>query len=631
MHYQILRKKTLHSGNLLPSGGCWMCGIFGYIGTKDPLQICLAGLEQLEYRGYDSTGMAGVVKGRLASCKKMGKLSNLKRELRLENLELVIGHTRWATHGRVNDENAHPHFDSHQSIAVVHNGIIENYDLLRLELRAEGIEFTSETDTEVVAQLISKHYRGDLLSAVQQTIPKLKGIYALAIIHKDHPDTIIAAAHECPLAVGVNEERTETIISSDPNAFSGATLDVLFLRNHEIAHIQKGKVDVYDMVAQKIWKKTERLQGESQALSKDGFEHFMLKEIYEQPITIQKAFFGRFNDELAKVEFESFNFTPEELASYKQVWILGCGTSAHAGSIACTYLEDLAKLPSTCEIASEARYRTPLLTPDTLVLAISQSGETADTLAAVREVKARGCKVLGLCNVKNSTLTREADGCIYQKAGPEISVCSTKALTSQIAVLALFALYMAELRGMPKEQIRSFYSELKKIPGHVQQVIERAPELEKLAQKYAHYDNFFFMGRRYMYTTSLEAALKLKEISYVNANGYPAGELKHGPIALLSTSFPVVAFCSNKKTEEKIASNLMEVKARGAPVLAFAPEGMKGISSIVDDLFFLPRTIDELSPFASTVAGQLLAYYIAKKRGCDIDQPRNLAKSVTVE
>lgn len=592
-----------------------MCGIFGYIGEKDPLKTCLAGLEQLEYRGYDSTGIAGIENGEIAFCKEVGKLSNLKQKLTLQSLKLAIGHTRWATHGKVTTQNAHPHVDAQQCLAVVHNGIIENCDALREALQADGVPFASETDTEVIAQLIAKSYGGDLVRAVQQTLSLLKGHFAIALIHKNHPDLIVAAARECPLSIGTDDSGTESIISSDPNAFLGSPLNIVFLRNDEIAKVQKGKIEVFDANLRPIFKKPERLDGAFKAPSKEGFEHFMLKEIYEQPSTIQKAFLGRVENN--QIFFEGLS---PEFNSAKAIWFVGCGTSAHAGLIGSLFLEEIAHIPSRCEIASEARYR--IIPQETLVVAISQSGETADTISAVRNIKARGHKVLGICNVKNSTLTREADGCIFLKAGPEMSVCSTKAFTSQIAVLYLLALHFGK-----KGDVQA----LKKIPGDVQQVIDQAPLIQKIAKRYSRFNNFFFMGRRYMYPTCMEAALKLKEISYVNANGYPAGELKHGPIALIDSTFPVIAFCANHQTEEKIVSNLQEVKARGAPILALAPDSLKGIEKIADDVIWLPSTIDALAPFASTVAGQLLAYFIAKERGCEIDQPRNLAKSVTVE
>jgi len=604
-----------------------MCGVFGYVGKEDPLSVCLAGLEQLEYRGYDSTGIGGICKGEIVFCKKAGKLSLLKQGLDLPPLEIAIAHTRWATHGRVNDQNAHPHLDGSGAIAVVHNGIIENYDALREDLRKEGARFSSETDTEVIAHLISKHYQGDLVEALHKAIAWLKGIFALVVIHKNHPHELYAAARACPLSVGFNDERNEAMVSSDPNAFQRPRLNVLFLQSNEIARVSSSRIDVYDQRLKKISKKTERLEGNFQPPAKGGFEHYMIKEIYEQPITIQKSLFGRCNGE---VQFEEL--PPYFLNKIKQVWFLGCGTSANAGRIAALLFEEIARIPAQCEIASEARYRTPLLTPETLVVAISQSGETADTLAAMREAKKYGCKTLAICNVKSSTLMRESDAGILLNAGPEISVCSTKAFTSQLAVLTLLTLYFAQLKKqISPKQLHSFLEHLRAIPAQIQQILDTASDLQKLAKKYADYEHFFFMGRRYMFPTACEAALKLKEISYVNANGYPAGELKHGPIALLNPRFPVVAFCANQQTEEKISSNLMEVKARGAPVLAIASEPQENIGSIADDLFRVPHTIDELSPFASVVAGQLLAYYIAKERGCDIDQPRNLAKSVTVE
>ncbi|HSX11297.1 MAG TPA: glutamine--fructose-6-phosphate transaminase (isomerizing) [Chlamydiales bacterium] len=591
-----------------------MCGVFGYIGDEDPLNICVAALEQLEYRGYDSTGIAGLSSGQITIYKEAGKLANLKLKLQPKTFALAIGHTRWATHGKVNNQNAHPHFDAEEQIAIVHNGIIENYDELKEKLQSEGVSFHSETDTEVVVQLVAKHYKGDLVEAVRNTLPLLKGQFAFAFIHKNHPDLIVATARECPLSIGFDDPRSQSIISSDPNAFLGVTLNVLFLRNDEIAKVQKGKVEISDRDRKIVARKTERLEGRNKAPSKEGFAHFLLKEIFEQPATIQKAILGRMDEDA--VQFESLS---EEFRKAKRVWFIGCGTSANAGMIGTLFLEDLAHIPAHTEIASEARYR--IIPEGTLVVAISQSGETADTISAVREIRGRGHKVLGICNVANSTLTRETDGCIFLKAGPEVSVCSSKAFTSQIAVLYLFALYMAK-KSDP---------ELKKIPAQVQQVLDQAPEIQKMAQKYSRYNDFFFMGRRYMYPTCMEAALKLKEISYVNANGYPAGELKHGPIALIDSNFPVIAFCANHKTQDKILSNLQEVKARGAPILALAPENLKAAASIAHDVIWLPPASDELSPFASTVAGQLLAYYIALARGCDIDQPRNLAKSVTVE
>lgn len=604
-----------------------MCGIFGYIGKKDPLKACLSGLKQLEYRGYDSAGVAGIIRGKLVSYKQPGKISLLMQKISLEDLELAIGHTRWATHGKVTEENAHPHLDAKGHMALVHNGIIENYSSLREDLKKQGVVFSSETDSEVIVQLISSLYQGDLCKAVQKALPLLKGAFAIALIHKNHPDQIVAAARESPLAVGFDDGKTESVVSSDPGAFLGNTFNVLFLQNDEIASIQKGLIEIFDPELCPVTKSIERFETDHKTPSKEGFDHFMLKEIYEQPSTIQKAMAGRLG-----LDFESFGFSFEEIKSFRNIWILACGTSAHAGSLGAMYFEDLAKLPASCEIASEARYRDLILGPDTLVIGISQSGETADTLAAIREAKKQGCKILGLCNSEHSTLTRESNGSIFLKAGPEISVCSTKAFSSQLTVLYLLALYFARIRGqISSDQAEKHLLELEKVPNQIQEVLSQANLLQALAKKYAGYQDFFFIGRRYMFRAAQEAALKLKEIAYVNANGYPAGELKHGHLALIDENHPVVAFCSNQKTQEKILSNLMEIKARGGPILAFAPKNLSEVSSIADDVFWLPPTTDELASFPSTIAGQLLAYFIAKEKGCDIDQPRNLAKSVTVE
>ena len=610
-----------------------MCGIFGYIGLKDPIKICINGLKQLEYRGYDSAGIVGISDGKIKFCKEAGKIVNLEKKIIAKNLHLdfAIGHTRWATHGKPTDQNAHPHFDEKATLAVVHNGIIENYDVLREQLRSDGITFTTETDTEVIAQLIAKFYTGDILVAVQKSLHLLKGSFAIALIHRDHPNQIITAARENPVSIAYDDDHSESIVSSDPNAFLSSTKNVMFLRNDEIANIEAHQVRVYDADLHLLNKKIERLESNFQAPTKAGFEHFMLKEIHEQSCTIQKALLGRINEEKASIEFENFRISDEYLLSVRNIWLLGCGTSAYAGWIGTLFFEDFAHLSASVEIASEARYRSPQLSKDTLVIAISQSGETADTIAAMREAKHKGCKILGICNVVNSTLSREADSTIFLKAGPEICVCSTKAFSSQVAVLALLALHLARLKGLNETEMLRYITELKKISGSVQQVLENAGLIQTIAQKYAHYEDFFFMGRRYMVPACLEAALKLKEISYVHANGYHAGEIKHGPIALINENFPVVAFCANEQTYEKIISNLMEVKARSAPILAFAPLGCDKVASIADDVFWLPPTIDPFAPFASVIAGQLLAYYIAKERKCDIDQPRNLAKSVTVE
>ncbi|MBS0652855.1 MAG: glutamine--fructose-6-phosphate transaminase (isomerizing) [Verrucomicrobia bacterium] len=610
-----------------------MCGIFGYIGPRDPAHICITGLKHLEYRGYDSAGIAGIKQGEMFSCKEVGKLFALETALQKTsvNLDLAIAHTRWATHGKPTVENAHPHFDQQQAIAVVHNGIIENHFALREMLQTEGKQFYSDTDTEVIAQLVSHYYTGDLLSAVQQALGQLRGFWGIAVIHKDHPNQIIAAARENPIAIGYNPTRLEAFVSSDANAFGEKDLDVMFLRNDEIAVITPDKVEVFDHSATIVQKTTEKLGHESFSISKNGFDHFMLKEIFEQPQTIQQAFHNRFIPDFGTAEFENLTLTPSDLLGVRRILILACGTSWHAGLIAASLLEDKARIPTQAEIASEFRYKNPIISENTLVIAISQSGETLDTVAAVREVKSKGAKVLAICNVRNSTLTREADCTLFLRAGPEISVCSTKAFTSQLTVLSLFTLLMARLRHMSKEEGQAFIHEIQSLPPKIEQVLYQKETIHALAKKYAPYERFFFLGRHYMHTTSLEAALKLKEISYINAQGYPAGEMKHGPIALIDPSLAVIGMCGNKHTYEKIVSNLMEVKARGAPILALAPIGSPDIESIATDVLWMPNVCDELASIPYAVASQLMAYYIALERGTDIDQPRNLAKSVTVE
>lgn len=610
-----------------------MCGIFGYIGPRNPAHICMTGLKHLEYRGYDSAGIAGVKRGEMFSCKEVGKLNVLESALQQTSVELdlAIAHTRWATHGKPTLENAHPHFDEDQSIAVVHNGIIENHFDLREMLEREGKQFYSDTDSEVIAQLVSHHYRGNLLDAVQKALSLLRGFWGIAVIHKNHPNQIIAAARENPIAIGYHPVRLEAFVSSDANAFGEKDLDVMFLRNDEVAVITSEKVQVFDQSATPVEKTTEKLGTEAVTISKNGFDHFMLKEIFEQPQTIQQAFHNRFISDYGTVEFESLTLTSSDLLAVSRILILACGTSWHAGLIAASLLEEKARIPTQAEIASEFRYKNPIISENTLVIAISQSGETLDTIAAVREVKSKGAKVLGICNVRNSTLTREADCTLFLRAGPEISVCSTKVFTSQLTVLSLFTLMMARLRHMSKEEGQTFIQEIQALPSMVEEVLQQKQEIHRLAKKYASYERFFFLGRHYMHATSLEAALKLKEISYINAQGYPAGEMKHGPIALIDPSLAVIGMCGNHHTYEKMVSNLMEVKARGAPILALAPTGASDIESVATDVLRLPRACDELASIPYTVATQLLAYYIALEKGTDIDQPRNLAKSVTVE
>jgi len=608
-----------------------MCGIFGYVGPQDSVKLCLEGLKKLEYRGYDSSGIAGVREGEIFHCKELGKIAAMEAVIVKDQLalDLAIAHTRWATHGKPCVGNAHPHLDTDQSIAVVHNGIIENHDSLRDMLMEKGVSFVSETDTEVIAHLIADFYNGDLLQSVQQAIPLLQGSFAIAVVHRDCPEHMIAVACESPLAIGIGDN--EAFLASDSKAFASYTSEVIFLADKEVAVIKANGIEIFDAAMAPVQKKSERIDHQIEDVSKGKFEHYTLKEIFEQPQTIRNAMLARFTEESGSAVLEDLHFDVDELLAVERILILACGTSWHAGYIASYMLEDQARIPTQVEISSEFRYKNPIVLDGTLVIAISQSGETADTLAAVRELKNKGAHIIGVCNVQGSSLAREADSCLFLRAGPEIGVCSTKAFTSQLVVLSLFTLMMARMRHMSKSDGLAFIEALKVLPEQVQAVLDKADQIQKIAKKYAQFENFFFLGRHYMYPSSLEGALKLKEISYINANGYPAGEMKHGPIALINEQCPTVALCANKITYDKLLSNLREVKARSGAIIAIAEEGSKGVDQIADDVIYVPETIDELASIPSSVATQLLAYYIAKERGTDIDQPRNLAKSVTVE
>lgn len=614
-----------------------MCGIYGHIkkGSKaNSAKVCIDGLKKLEYRGYDSAGIAGIHEGKIVSCKTVGKVVVLDRAINAVKLELsvAIAHTRWATHGKITETNAHPHFDESRSIALVHNGIIENYQKLKNDLKKSGVDFVSETDTEVISQLISFHYKNDISKAIQKTLPLLEGSFAIAFIHKDHPDKIIASSRGCPLAIGICHESQDIFLSSDSNAFTSSKLDVFYLQDDEYAIISENLIEVYNLAGIKLVKQIETLSLENASISKEGFEHFLLKEIHEQPLSVSKALENRLDFVNATANFSELSLTDEELKKTDRILILACGSSFHAGCIAKQVFEAYAKTPTEVEIASEFRYKEPLIGKNTLVIAISQSGETADTLAAVKETKKSNCPVIALCNVKRSSLSRIATSTLWLNAGPEISVCSTKAFTSQLTLLILLALKIARLKTLSPEEGEKFLLEIEKLPGQITEILSKSSEIEKIAKKYRGYKDFFFMGRNYMYPTCLEAALKLKEITYLNATGYPAGEMKHGPIALISKKLATIALCGNKKTFEKLLSNLMEIKSRGGPIIAFAPSESSEILSLTNDVVFLSKNItDTFAPITYSICCQIFAYYIAKFLGKDIDQPRNLAKSVTVE
>lgn len=610
-----------------------MCGIFGYVGEKNAVEVTISGLKKLEYRGYDSSGIAALNgTGKIHYCKEVGKISEMEKAVKQQDfhgVNVALAHTRWATHGAATRENAHPHLDSREMIALVHNGIIENYDSLREMLIKKGYHFKSQTDTEVIVQLISSLYKGDLLKAVQQAMPLLKGAFAIALLHKDHPNMMVCAAQACPLAIGIGNN--EAFIASDTNAFLSHTREVIFLENSEVAVVKANSLQVFDESSSEVMKQSEKIDRSVTEASKGSFEHYTLKEIFEQPQSIRNALLARFLEDYGTVTLEGMNMDVNQLLAVQRIIILACGTSYHAGYAAAYMLEDKARIPVQVEVSSEFRYKNPVVPDHSLVIAISQSGETADTLAAVRELKAKGALILAVCNVQGSSLMREAHGNIFLRAGPEIGVCSTKAFTSQIVVLSLFTLLMARMRHMGKKEGQDFIHALAHLPAQVQEVLDQAEHIQAIARKYAKYQNFFFIGRHYMYPASLEGALKLKEISYINANGYPAGELKHGPIALIGPECPTVAMCANKLTYDKIHSNLMEIKARKGPLIAIAARGQEGLEKVADEIIWVPDTCDELLIVASSVAAQLFAYYVAKIRGTEIDQPRNLAKSVTVE
>lgn len=609
----------------------FMCGIFGYTGKRNALKMALEGLKRLEYRGYDSAGLALMEGGKLTVFKERGKVEVLERTV--AHIECGAGvslaHTRWATHGVPSQLNAHPHLDTNQHLALVHNGIIENYQTLRQKLQAEGITFESDTDTEVVANLIAHTYTGNILETLQKVLTQLQGAFALALLHSDYPNQIIACSYHAPLTIGLGDG--ESFVASDTHAFANYTRNVLYLGDGEIAIVHPDRAEIFNTTLDIVERAAVLLTHESGDASKGAYEHYTLKEIYEQPQALRQAIQHRYHEEYGTANFEELTLTSGELLGVQRLLLVACGTSWHASYLGSYLFEDLARIPAQAEIASEFRYKNPVVSPGTVALAISQSGETADTIAAVRELKAKGVPVIALCNVSASTLDREADCTLHLRAGIEVGVCSTKAFTSQFTVLALLALQMARMRHLSKGEGQEFLRALLRLPDHAAAVLALAPEIAVLADKYADYDNFFFVGRRYMYPTCMEGALKLKEISYIDANAYAAGEMKHGPIALIGERCPTLAFCNNRQTYDKLLSNLMEIKARRGPIVAFAEEGSRGLEEIVDDVIFLPKTIDELAAIPVTIAAQLFAYYIAKKRGVDIDHPRNLAKSVTVE
>lgn len=610
-----------------------MCGIVGYIGQKAALPIIIEGLKRLEYRGYDSAGIATLGNGEVLVTRISGKVSDLEKSLptNLDNGTIALGHTRWATHGEPTERNAHPHFDCKRQIALVHNGIIENYQAIRTKLEQVGHSFTSDTDTEAIVHLIEEMYKytEDLTDAVRLALKEVNGAYGIAIISTHEPYKIIVARRGSPLVLGIGDN--EYFVASDAAAIVRHTRSVVYLEDGEVAVISKEGFHTTTIDNIEVEKTVHELTFDIEQIEKAGYPHFMLKEIHEQPSTITDAMRGRILLEQGDVKLGGLSDVMNDLRKAKRFIITACGTSWHAGLVGEYMIEQYARIPVEVEYASEFRYRNPILTENDIVWAISQSGETADTLAAVREAKLRGAKVFGIVNVVGSSIARETDGGVYIHAGPEIGVASTKAFTSQLTVLSLLTVMMARLRGMSLTDGYKILSELKSVPGKVKQVLDQSEYIQDIAERFSFARNFLYLGRGYNFPVALEGALKLKEISYIHAEGYPAAEMKHGPIALIDENMPVVVIATNDGSYEKVMSNIQEVKARRGKIIAIANDNDTQIEKFANYVIRIPETLDLFSPIISSIPLQLLAYYIAVYRGCNVDQPRNLAKSVTVE
>jgi glucosamine--fructose-6-phosphate aminotransferase (isomerizing) len=613
-----------------------MCGIVGYVGSKSAPEILINGLKRLEYRGYDSAGMTVAVDGTLHTLKDKGKVADLERlvysrwdEAFRNKAVCGIAHTRWATHGPPTPENAHPHLDQSGRIALVHNGIIENYAALRSQLEAKGHRFLSQTDTEVLAHLVGELYRGNLFESVCAALKHVEGAYGIAVLSADHPDELVAARNGSPLAIGLGEN--ETILASDVAALLAHTRRVVFLDDRDVAIITRKGAEIRNAQNMPVSREIAKIDWDEGAAEKGGFEHFMLKEIAEQPAALENALRGRLDTNMGSAYLAGLALAPRELASIRRLVIVACGTSLHAGMVGKYLFEELADLPVEVEQAAEYRYRNPLVHPDDLVLAISQSGETADTLAAVREAKQKGALVAGLCNTVGSTVARETGRGIYLHAGPEIGVASTKAFTCQLAVLLMMALKIGRCRRLSRLAGLELVEEIKRIPDLVRGVLAREQEIIRVAERYSKVRDLFFLGRGCLYPVALEGALKLKEISYIHAEGYHAAELKHGPIALLDEQTPVLAMLNDLPGKDKMMGNVQECRARQAPVIGVVTEGDAAAGRDLNDTITVPACSRFVAPIPAVIALQLFAYHMARLRGCPIDQPRNLAKSVTVE
>jgi glutamine---fructose-6-phosphate transaminase (isomerizing) len=614
-----------------------MCGIIGYIGSKPVVPVLIDGLRRMEYRGYDSAGVALVSPEGISLRRSAGKLANLENAIRIDPVDGVygVGHTRWATHGRPTEENAHPHRDCTGRIVVVHNGIIENYLELKKELQSQGHDFKTETDTEIVAHLVEREMHGDgLENAVRRALTYMRGMFAIVLVSVEDPEKIVAVRNGPPIVVGLGQD--EFFVASDIPAILSHTRDVVFLGDEEMAIITRSGVQFTDYSGREVSKTTQRVLWDPIAAEKGGHKHFMLKEIFEQPTAARDTILGRVSQEQGRIFLPDLNIAEETFKSLQKVTIVACGTSWHAGLVGKYLIEALAQVPVEVDYGSEYRYRNPIISNNELAIVITQSGETADTLAALREAKRKGASSIAICNVVGSMATREADGTVYTHAGPEIGVASTKAFTSQLVALQLLALYMAQVRGtLGQAEIRRHIDELLQLPQIIEHAVKASASMEKVAEKFYNRSDFLFLGRGINYPIALEGALKLKEISYIHAEGYPAGEMKHGPIALIDERMPVVAIAPNDHVFEKMIGNVQEAKARGGSVIAITTDGDQRMAALIDPandvMLSMPQTTAMLTPIVMTIPLQLLAYYIAVRRGCDVDQPRNLAKSVTVE
>ena len=608
-----------------------MCGIVGFVGKKEASNVLVEGLSKLEYRGYDSAGVAIIEDGKINVKKYKGRLKNLEDKLKEEPLRgtIGIGHTRWATHGEPSDVNSHPHNNGQATISVVHNGIIENYIKLREWLGKKGYEFFSETDTEVIPNLIDYYYNGDLFEAVTKAVNKLEGSYAIGVISNNEPDKLIAVRKDSPLIVGLGED--EYFIASDIPAVLNHTRDVYLLEDKEFVVITKDGVELKTEDGEKIEKEVYHVTWDAVSAEKGGYEDFMLKEIHEQPKAIKDTLTSRIVKN-QPINIDNIDFTKEDLEKFDRIFIVACGTAYNAGLVGKAAIEKMVKIPVEVDIASEFRYRDPLITEKSLLIVVSQSGETADTLAVLRDAKKIGARVLAVTNVVGSSVSREADDVIYTWAGPEIAVASTKAYETQLIAMYIIALYFAEKKGvMSAEEIEAIKDELAVLPDKVTDVLERKEELQRFASKNYMHKDMFFLGRGVDYAVAIEGSLKLKEISYIHSEAYAGGELKHGPIALIEEGTSVRALLTEERLKDKMISNIREVVTRGAKVFAIAFEGDEEAEKVADEVVYIPRTLDILSPVLSVVPLQLISYYVAKEKGCDVDKPRNLAKSVTVE